>query len=196
LKKKKAKSAAEGGAPSPAVQATPQAATPEGKKGKKKRKGGPSEAEPQAKRQAGAEKQANGAEKPTKKPAPGNKSEKKAEATGPSETLQCVTCNQGFEFSAEEKAFFVGKGFEPPKRCKDCRVKAKAERKTTREGKPRVCFNCKKEGHYVSDCPDPVKCINCGDGGHGIKDCPKPKVCRAFKAGECTRGADCKFAHQ
>jgi hypothetical protein len=42
--------------------------------------------------------------------------------------LTCVDCGRDFEFSAEEQAFFREKGFNPPKRCKECRQAKKAQR--------------------------------------------------------------------
>ncbi len=42
--------------------------------------------------------------------------------------LTCADCGREFAFSAEEQAFFREKGFEPPKRCKDCRQARKEQR--------------------------------------------------------------------
>lgn len=44
-------------------------------------------------------------------------------------TLTCVTCGTDFAFTPEEQEFFSSKGFDPPKRCKPCRVQAKAEKR-------------------------------------------------------------------
>lgn len=33
----------------------------------------------------------------------------------------CVQCNTEFEFSAKEQQFYENKGFNPPKRCPQCR---------------------------------------------------------------------------
>ena len=43
-------------------------------------------------------------------------------------TCYCHTCGGEFLFSAGEQAFFAEKGFLPPKNCKPCRDKRKAER--------------------------------------------------------------------
>ena len=48
--------------------------------------------------------------------------------------LTCADCGREFTFSAEEQAFFREKGFNPPKRCKECR-KAKKEQRGDRERK-------------------------------------------------------------
>jgi DNA replicative helicase MCM subunit Mcm2 (Cdc46/Mcm family) len=42
--------------------------------------------------------------------------------------LTCADCGREFAFSAEEQRFFREKGFEPPKRCKECRQAKKAQR--------------------------------------------------------------------
>jgi hypothetical protein len=35
--------------------------------------------------------------------------------------ITCVQCNTEFEFSAVEQEYFKNKGFNPPKRCPQCR---------------------------------------------------------------------------
>ena len=42
--------------------------------------------------------------------------------------LMCADCGREFDFSAEEQRFFREKGFDPPKRCKDCRRARKEQR--------------------------------------------------------------------
>jgi transposase-like protein len=46
--------------------------------------------------------------------------------------LTCADCNRDFLWSAREQDFYREKGFQPPKRCKDC---ARA-RKEQRGGRP------------------------------------------------------------
>ena len=46
----------------------------------------------------------------------------------PDKTLKCVECGNEFNFSEGEQQFYQEKGFQEPKRCKDCRNKAKARR--------------------------------------------------------------------
>lgn len=45
------------------------------------------------------------------------------------QTLTCVDCGAQFPFTASEQEFFAEKGFtNPPRRCKPCRIEAKANR--------------------------------------------------------------------
>ena len=40
--------------------------------------------------------------------------------------LTCADCGHDFVWSAKDQEFFAEKGFQPPRRCKDCR-RAKKE---------------------------------------------------------------------
>jgi hypothetical protein len=42
--------------------------------------------------------------------------------------LTCADCGHDFEWSAKDQEFFAEKGFQPPKRCKDCRRAKKEQR--------------------------------------------------------------------
>lgn len=42
------------------------------------------------------------------------------------QTIQCKDCGTDFVWTAEEQEFYQQKGFNAPMRCKDCRVKARA----------------------------------------------------------------------
>jgi hypothetical protein len=42
--------------------------------------------------------------------------------------LDCADCKASFTWTAGEQAFFAEKNFTPPKRCKPCRDKKKAQR--------------------------------------------------------------------
>lgn len=45
-------------------------------------------------------------------------------------TLVCQDCKQDFVFTVREQEFYAEKGFEnEPKRCKDCRVARKNEKR-------------------------------------------------------------------
>lgn len=45
------------------------------------------------------------------------------------QTITCADCGTQFPFTASEQEFFAEKGFTtPPRRCKPCRVAAKANR--------------------------------------------------------------------
>lgn len=47
-------------------------------------------------------------------------------------TLTCQDCGAEFTFTAGEQEFYAQKGFEnEPKRCKDCRAKAKQQRRNS-----------------------------------------------------------------
>ena len=47
---------------------------------------------------------------------------KEEEFTGIKDTtLNCVECSKDFLFSISEAQFFLSKGLQTPKRCKDCR---------------------------------------------------------------------------
>ena len=39
--------------------------------------------------------------------------------------LVCKDCGKEFEFTENDQRFYAEKGFEPPKRCKECRQKRK-----------------------------------------------------------------------
>jgi CxxC-x17-CxxC domain-containing protein len=48
-------------------------------------------------------------------------------------TLKCEDCGADFIYTAGEQAFYAEKGFaNEPKRCKDCRGKKKADRRSSR----------------------------------------------------------------
>ncbi len=46
----------------------------------------------------------------------------------PDKSLTCGECGNEFNFSAEEQDFYTERGFQEPKRCKECREKRKRER--------------------------------------------------------------------
>ncbi len=43
-------------------------------------------------------------------------------------TLTCSDCNQSFEFTEREQAFYAEKGFSEPRRCPSCRASRKQQR--------------------------------------------------------------------
>lgn len=51
-----------------------------------------------------------------------------AAGAGEDKTLACIDCKGNFVFSAGEQKFFQEKGFTPPKRCKDCRLRKRQEK--------------------------------------------------------------------
>lgn len=44
--------------------------------------------------------------------------------------IKCIDCHKDFIFTAGEQQFFEEKGYSEPIRCKDCRSKRKAEKRT------------------------------------------------------------------
>ena len=46
----------------------------------------------------------------------------------------CSVCNKPFIFTAGEQQFFASKQFVPPKKCKECRAAAKAEKEARENG--------------------------------------------------------------
>jgi len=39
--------------------------------------------------------------------------------------IKCKICGKDFEWTEGEQQFYKDRGLDPPKRCKDCRVKRK-----------------------------------------------------------------------
>ena len=48
--------------------------------------------------------------------------------------LTCADCGHDFVWSAKDQEFFAEKGFQPPRRCKDCRRAKKGQRGGERKG--------------------------------------------------------------
>ncbi len=56
----------------------------------------------------------------------------------PDLTLACSDCGDEFTFPVRDQDFFKEKGWTPPKRCKACRQKRKAEKEAKApKGSPR-----------------------------------------------------------
>ena len=51
--------------------------------------------------------------------------------------ITCADCGRDFAFTAEEQAFFREKGYNPPKRCKECRQAKKEQRGVDDRGRGR-----------------------------------------------------------
>lgn len=63
------------------------------------------------------------------------------------QTLTCADCGTQFPFTASEQQFYAEKGFtSPPRRCKPCRVAAKA-RRGEQTGSPAGAYGSSRELH-------------------------------------------------
>lgn len=49
--------------------------------------------------------------------------------------LTCADCGREFPFTAEEQEFFRERGYQPPKRCKECRQARKEQRGDNKGGR-------------------------------------------------------------
>ena len=87
-------------------------------------------------------------------------------------TIQCKDCGKDFTWTADEQAFYQEKGFSAPLRCKDCRVKARANfnngqggggDRGQRQSFPITCSNCGKQDTvpFEPKGDRPVLCRDC-----------------------------------
>lgn len=85
-------------------------------------------------------------------------------------TIQCKDCGKDFVWTADEQAFYQEKGFNPPLRCKECRVKARSKfnndqdhRGGQRQSFPITCSNCGKQDTvpFEPKGDRPVLCRDC-----------------------------------
>jgi len=76
--------------------------------------------------------------------------------------LVCQDCGKEFVFSASDQEFFEKKGFQPPKRCPDCRKAKKQSRETKREWEI-VCSKCGEKGTvpFQPRNPEGLLCEKC-----------------------------------
>lgn len=58
--------------------------------------------------------------------------------------IRCVDCKENFVFEAGEQRFFAERQFTPPRRCKECRAKKKAEKAVAAptQHSPGTCSGC------------------------------------------------------
>ena len=85
--------------------------------------------------------------------------------------IQCKDCGADFVWSADEQEFYQQKGFSAPLRCKDCRVKARANfnngggggDRGARQSFPIKCSNCGKDDTvpFEPRGDKPVLCRDC-----------------------------------
>lgn len=88
-------------------------------------------------------------------------------------TLICEECNNEFIFSVKDQEFFAEKGFtNEPKRCIECRVRRRRDRKSSQDGGQRrderrlyeiICDQCgeKAEVPFKPSGTRPVYCRKC-----------------------------------
>lgn len=75
--------------------------------------------------------------------------------------LTCVDCGAEFEFTEREAVFYQGKGWNPPRRCKTCRVKRHPESKTHHGGEKEF----DEDAALAAALPEvkyKVNCASCG----------------------------------
>jgi CxxC-x17-CxxC domain-containing protein len=78
-------------------------------------------------------------------------------------TLVCQDCGKEFVFSASEQEFFEKKGFQPPKRCPDCRKAKKQSQQGERRNYEIVCSRCGQKGTvpFRPRNPEGLLCEKC-----------------------------------
>ena len=88
--------------------------------------------------------------------------------------LTCSVCQQPFAFTASEQAFYQERGFQVPKRCKDCRQARRSGRQRRPPQRPSVdttprtlypvpCADCDLEVQLAFPPRDDVtaRCAEC-----------------------------------
>ena len=84
--------------------------------------------------------------------------------------IQCKDCGKDFVWTADEQEFYQEKGFSAPLRCKECRVKARANfnngqggDRGQRQSFPITCSNCGKQDTvpFEPKGDRPVLCRDC-----------------------------------
>ena len=76
--------------------------------------------------------------------------------------LSCVDCGAEFEFTEREAVFYQGKGWNPPRRCKTCRVKRHPESKNRHADDNK---DSEQEAALAANLPEvkyKVNCATCG----------------------------------
>lgn len=77
------------------------------------------------------------------------------------EKLVCQDCGKEFIFSAADQQFFQEKGYQPPKRCPDCRKAKKAQRSDQKY--EITCSKCGEKGYvpFQPRNPEGLLCEKC-----------------------------------
>ncbi|MCX6806539.1 MAG: zinc-ribbon domain-containing protein [Candidatus Berkelbacteria bacterium] len=78
------------------------------------------------------------------------------------QNLVCQDCGKEFVFTANDQKFFEEKGYQPPKRCPDCR-KAKKQAKSSGQKYEITCSKCGEKGYvpFEPKNPEGLLCENC-----------------------------------
>ncbi len=84
--------------------------------------------------------------------------------------IHCTDCGKDFLFTAGEQRYYEQRGFNPPRRCKDCRDKRKSEKDSGRHASAGmdskremfrvICASCSVETS-VPFKPDPSRPVFC-----------------------------------
>jgi CxxC-x17-CxxC domain-containing protein len=78
------------------------------------------------------------------------------------EKLVCQDCGKEFVFSAADQQFFQEKGYQPPKRCPECRKAKKAQRSSNQKYEI-TCSKCGQKGYvpFQPRNPEGLLCEKC-----------------------------------
>lgn len=100
--------------------------------------------------------------------------------------LSCQACGSEFTFTAEEQEFYNSKGFQEPKKCKQCREQAKQRRsggygrgrggggggygRAPRQMYDAVCASCgvQTQVPFQPNGSKPVYCRECYQGSSAL----------------------------
>jgi hypothetical protein len=101
--------------------------------------------------------------------------------------LVCSTCQATFTFSGTDQAWFAKRELYAPARCAECIASKKAARHQKLQAgvSSTRCFNCGKEGHAASACPEQKHvakvCYACGSAEHLSRNCPHASAKKAAR---------------
>jgi hypothetical protein len=109
--------------------------------------------------------------------------------------LECRDCGYSFLFTVGEQEFYRAKDFEgPPTRCKPCRAQKKASRDSHRQGGGDAGFGGQVNYMMMDAYGNPVNMFPYQQQQRPNSNL-RTKPCHAFRRGECTYGAECRYYH-